>query len=70
MLKQCALTTVDNPFDFFTQFNDWLAYDIEFGYDCCGKLARVTNNDDDSMTQREIFADTERAIDLIISNIY
>ena len=36
------LTTVDNPFDPFTRFDEWLAYDTRLGYDTPGMLARIT----------------------------
>ena len=35
------LTTIDNPFDPFVQFDDWFAFDMQKGYNCCGYLARV-----------------------------
>ena len=35
------LTTVDNPFDPFTQFDQWLAYDTNQGYNTPSFLARV-----------------------------
>ena len=35
------LTTVDNPFDPFTQFDDWYAYDAQMGYHTPAFLARV-----------------------------
>jgi hypothetical protein len=35
------LTTVDNPFNPFTRFKEWLAYDIDKGYDTPSFLARV-----------------------------
>jgi hypothetical protein len=35
------LTTVDNPFDPFTQFDEWLTYDIQMGYNTTAFLARV-----------------------------
>jgi hypothetical protein len=35
------LTTVDNPFDPFTQFDEWLAYDMRMGYNTSEFLARV-----------------------------
>lgn len=59
------LTTFDNPFDPFEQFTSWYLFDMEKGYDCCGKLARIANITDD-MTQKEIDEENERAIDEII----
>lgn len=35
------LTTVDNPFDPFTRFDEWNAYDIRMGYNTSSFLARV-----------------------------
>lgn len=41
------LTTVDNPFDPFTQFDEWLACDISLGYNSCGMLDRIAKVSDD-----------------------
>jgi hypothetical protein len=35
------LTTVDNPFDPFTRFDEWLAYDTRMGYNTSGMLDRI-----------------------------
>lgn len=34
-------TTIDNPFDYFTQFDDWYAFDTDKGYNTCAYLARI-----------------------------
>lgn len=65
--KQFALTTFDNPYDPFKQFDEWFAYDTQNGYNSCGVLARIVNYTDD-MTSLEELAETERAIDLIVMN--
>lgn len=36
------LTTVDNPYDPFTEFQSWLAFDEQTGYFTNGLLARLT----------------------------
>ena len=59
------LTTVDNPFNPYEQFTQWLLFDIEKGYYTCSKLARIVQLRDD-MTQKEIDDEITRAIDLII----
>ena len=43
MANECALTTYDNPFDPFTQFDSWFAFDTEKGYYTCSRIARLTN---------------------------
>jgi hypothetical protein len=35
------LTTVDNPFNPFTRFDEWLEYDISMGYNTAAFLDRV-----------------------------
>lgn len=41
------LTTLDNPFDPFTQYDAWLNYDLTSGYNTCGLLDRVIQTSDD-----------------------
>ena len=38
------LTTIDNPYDPFSQFDDWLAFDEGKGYFTCEYLARMVFN--------------------------
>lgn len=40
-IESYMLTTVDNPFDPFTQWDEWYAYDERSGHHSCGLLARV-----------------------------
>lgn len=65
MLNQCALTTFDNPFNPFEQFNDWFMFDIEKGYYSCSRLARIMKVSE-QMSDEELMIETERAIDEII----
>jgi hypothetical protein len=67
MSKEYRLTTFDNPFDPFEQFDSWLLFDNEKGYNSCGKLMRIALISDD-MSQAEIDDEIERAIDVIIAN--
>lgn len=40
-VTEYMLTTVDNPFDPFTRFDEWLEYDMRMGYHSSAFLARV-----------------------------
>lgn len=72
-MAKCALTTIDNPYDPFEQFDAWYMYDMEKGYSTCSyldRIARTSNQLSDEENEKEI----ERAIDEIIrfdfQNIY
>ena len=59
------LTTIDNPFNPFEDFDSWFLFDVEKGDYSCSLLARITNNAND-LTELEEKKDIERAIDEII----
>lgn len=40
--KELKITTIDNPFSPFTQFDEWYQYDIRSGYDTLGVLNRMS----------------------------
>ena len=83
--KDYMLTTVDNPYDPFTQFKFWYGFDMQkrivkgskvsipIVTNCCGRLAdeAITS---DNFTEEENAIERRRAIDEIIShdhlNIY
>lgn len=58
------LTTVDNPFDPFTQFDEWYSFDEAHGYRTSGFLARIIRTSDDLSD-----ADQSLAIELAIDEI-
>ena len=62
---RCMITTNDNPYDYFEQFDSWFMFDVEKGYNCCSILARTAQISDE-MSQKEIDEEEERAIDQII----
>lgn len=72
-MAKCLLTTVDNPYDPYEQFQSWLMYDIDKGYNSCGLLDRIARTSD-SFSDEENEREIERAIDEIIKydfrNIY
>lgn len=76
-----ALTTIDNPFDPFEQFEAWYNFDMnrELTHrddpyvNCCSILARYARVTD-SMSDPEVMSATENAIDQVIkydaANVY
>lgn len=72
-MKEVMLTTFDNPYDPFTNFDEWFHYDLEKGYNSCSYLARVSRTSEE-FTEQENNLQIEKAIDEIIQfdpfNIY
>ena len=58
------LSTIDNPYNPFTHFDEWLAYDMRSGYDTSGFLARIANTSPALSP-----ADQAQAIELAIDEI-
>lgn len=67
------LTTFDNPYNPFLEFNAWFLYDIEKGYNTCSFLGRIARTSE-QLSEEENERENERAIDEIIKydfrNIY
>jgi len=67
------ITTFDNPYDPFTEFESWFLFDTEKGYNSCAYLARIAKTSDE-FTSGENDEEIDRAIDEIIKydfrNIY
>lgn len=72
-MAACAITTVDNPYNPLLQFDLWMKYDTEKGYNSCAYLDRIAITSDVMSTSEEE-QEIERAIDEIIKldplNIY
>ena len=63
--KKVAITTFDNPFNPFKDYDSWLMFDIEKGYNTNSKLARLINIQYD-MSEVEQEQIIEKAIDRLI----
>lgn len=62
--EEFLLTTVDNPFNPFTEFDEWLSFDTQKGYNTCGYLARIVKS-----SHQLSETDEALAIDLAIEEI-
>lgn len=60
-----AITTKDNPYSPFTQFEDWYNFDVQKGYNTCAYLGRVAFPSR-QLSDEENLVEAERAIDQMI----
>lgn len=60
------LTTVDNPYDPFTQYEEWLSHDNRMGHDSLSILGRVVFTSDELSEEDQNLA-IEAAIDYIVT---
>ena len=65
MRRLCMLSTVNNPYNPFTEFHKWYKFDQVYEEGCAQYLAKVCLADDE-MLPADYDEEVERAIDEII----
>jgi len=61
-----ALTTFDNPYNPFKDFDKWFVFDVTHGYNSCGYLARIATTSQ-QLTDEENENEINRAIEEIVA---
>ncbi len=61
------LTTTDNPYSPKSEFDQWLVFDLQKGYNTCGLLDRVCQTSDE-LSDAIIADDVEEAISWILDH--
>lgn len=64
-MNEYMLTTTDNPYDPFTQWDEWFALDVALGYNTCALLDRVTRTSEELNDEDQDLA-IETAMDEIV----
>lgn len=67
------LSTIDNPFNPFEEFDKWYDYDMSHGYNCCSYLSRIANTSDElpeNLNQIEIDRAIDEIVELNINGMY
>ncbi len=65
-MEPTMITTLDNPYNPFTQFDEWYAFDESKGYHTCSYLARIAKTSNE-LSEKENLIEQEKAIDEIMS---
>ena len=64
-MRQTFVTTLDNPYDYFKQFDDWYAFDTQMGYNTCSYVARIAKTSRE-LSERDQCQATNDAVDEIL----
>lgn len=68
-MVESMLTTTDNPFDPFDQFNEWLEYDTLMGHGTLNFLARLTISSPALSTADQLLAIDQAMNEIVEMNV-
>lgn len=63
-MRECYVTTIDNPYNPFTESDQWLAFDLAKGYNTNAYVARIGKFSNE-LTDDEYQYEVESAVDEI-----
>jgi len=63
------VTTEDNPYNYYTEFNEWYAWDTRAGYNTLSLIARRTRSSDALSFQLEVAAITDAINEILEENV-
>lgn len=68
-MAKCMLTTHDNPYDPFTQYEAWYHFDEGKGYHSCAYLARIARTSD-RLSEEENDQEIERLLTTSLNTMF
>jgi len=69
VVEERMLTTLDNPFNPFTQWDQWFAFDTGKGYNSAAYLARIVKSSQDLSEFEETRAINEAIDEILALNV-
>lgn len=69
IVRKFALTTTDNPYSPFTQFEQWYAEDLRLGYNTLGLLDRILVTSDELSIADQEFAYEQAVNEIVNENV-
>lgn len=67
--NEYMVTTSDNPYNYYTEFDNWYRWDIRAGYNTLSLLARRTRTSDALSLQLELAAITDAVDEILEENM-
>jgi hypothetical protein len=68
-MVKLMVTTTDNPFNPFDQFDEWYAYDVGNGYCTSAYLARVVKSSDELSEEQQTQAINDAVVEIASENL-
>jgi len=69
MNDEYMVSTEDNPYNYYTEFDQWYREDLRLGYNTLGLLARRTRTSDALSPNLELAAITEAIDEILEENV-
>lgn len=69
-MEVLMLTTTDNPYDPFTQFDQWYAFDERHGYHTCGYIDRIAKSSSALSPEDQIASINDAIREILRVNLY
>ena len=63
------VTTLDNPYDYFTQFDEWYAFDTQHGYNTCGYVDRIAKTSNELSEHDRMIAINDAVDEILAMNV-
>lgn len=68
-MAEYMLTTTDNPYNPFTEFDEWFALDTYKGYNTCAYLARVVRTSEELSEEDQQLATADAIRSILDTNV-
>ncbi len=72
-MDEYLLSTIDNPYSPFTEFDKWYNFDVSHGYNSCSLLDRISFTSDElpeNLNQLELKRAIEEIVDVNINGMF
>lgn len=69
-MRKYMLTTTNNPWNPYTQFDEWFAFDLNFGHNCLAQMMRRIEIPDNLTEEEQDFILDETCRDIAKDNFF